>query len=171
MKKDDLKEHILIGPGPNGYLHEPTYISAEDWDISEAKLYEIRSWGTYTVLDSGDRYKVKKITINVGEAISLQYHLHRAEHWIFTQGAAEVDIEGSKRTMYPNESIYIKAGERHKCTNIGAIPLEFIEVQTGEYLEEDDIVRIEKDKKVDGTDGWKTFDHKLTRNLSSTSTK
>ena len=142
MKIEDVTHCIPIGPGTNGYLNEDIYVSREPWDISEKKLYEIRQWGNYTILDSGAGYKVKRIVMNTNKSISLQYHLHRAEHWIFIRGVAKVEIEGVETILYPSESVYISTGEKHQCTNIGTIPLEFIEVQTGEYLEEDDIVRL-----------------------------
>jgi len=102
-----------------------------------------RNWGTYEVLDEGEGYKVKRLVLDEGKSISLQRHKHRAEHWIVVSGVAGV-IEGDhKYNMVANESIYVEAGFMHKLTNVSNIPLVVIEVQTGDYLEEDDIERFE----------------------------
>lgn len=103
----------------------------------------IRDWGSYTITEVGKDYKVKRIEVIPEKAISLQRHTHRAEHWIVVSGVAKV-IKGDKEYfLKPNESIYIDILEIHKIYNIGKIPLIFIEVQTGEYLEEDDIERFD----------------------------
>lgn len=100
-----------------------------------------RPWGTYTVLEQGDRYKIKCIVVNPGATLSLQMHHHRSEHWIVVNGMAKV-VNGEKEFFVgTNESTYIPAGYRHRLENPGIIALVMIEVQSGEYLEEDDIIR------------------------------
>jgi mannose-1-phosphate guanylyltransferase/mannose-6-phosphate isomerase len=104
-----------------------------------------RPWGNYQSLDSGDRYQVKRIVVKKGGRLSLQYHNHRAEHWIVVRGTARVTIGDQVTTLHENQSIYIPLGSPHRLENPGKIDLELIEVQTGSYLGEDDIVRIEDD--------------------------
>ncbi len=102
-----------------------------------------RPWGYYQSVDRGDRYQVKRIVVQPGGRLSLQKHYHRAEHWIVVNGAAEVTLNGAVRLVHENESIYLPIGSDHRLANPGKIDLELIEVQTGSYLGEDDIVRIE----------------------------
>jgi mannose-1-phosphate guanylyltransferase/mannose-6-phosphate isomerase len=104
-----------------------------------------RPWGYYESLDTGPRFQVKRIVVYRGGALSLQKHCHRAEHWVVVSGTAEVTIGDQVRTIYENQSVYIPLGTLHRLVNRGRIPLELIEVQTGSYLGEDDIVRIEDD--------------------------
>ena len=104
-----------------------------------------RPWGNYQSLDNGDRYQVKRIVVKKGGRLSLQYHNHRAEHWIVVRGTARVTIGDQVSTLHENQSIYIPMGHPHRLENPGKIDLELIEVQTGSYLGEDDIVRIEDD--------------------------
>ena len=106
-----------------------------------------RPWGNYQSLDNGDRYQVKRIVVKKGGRLSLQYHNHRAEHWIVVRGTARVTIGETVTTLHENQSIYIPLGSPHRLENPGKIDLELIEVQTGSYLGEDDIVRIEDDYK------------------------
>jgi mannose-1-phosphate guanylyltransferase/mannose-6-phosphate isomerase len=102
-----------------------------------------RPWGWYDSVDEGERFKVKRIQVKPGASLSLQQHQHRAEHWIVVKGTAEI-INGDKQLMLKeNQSTYIALGEVHRLTNPGTVPLEIIEVQSGEYLDEDDIVRFE----------------------------
>jgi len=107
-----------------------------------------RPWGSYTELEKGDRYRIKKITVKPGEALSLQLHYHRSEHWIVVKGTAKVVLEDENGKLreyfvHENESIYVPKTTKHRLINPGKIPLEIIEVQVGEYVEEDDIVRFE----------------------------
>ena len=102
-----------------------------------------RPWGYYQSIDQGSRYQVKRIVVKPSGRLSLQKHYHRAEHWIVVRGAAEVTLNGSVKLVHENESIYLPIGSDHRLTNPGKIDLELIEVQTGSYLGEDDIVRIE----------------------------
>ncbi|VAW95402.1 Mannose-1-phosphate guanylyltransferase / Mannose-6-phosphate isomerase [hydrothermal vent metagenome] len=102
-----------------------------------------RPWGSYECIDKGERYQAKRITVNPGAALSLQLHHHRAEHWIVVKGTAEVTRGDEVFLVTENESTYIPLGTKHRLENKGAIPLEMIEVQSGSYLGEDDIVRFE----------------------------
>ena len=102
-----------------------------------------RPWGWYDSVDSGARFQVKRIMVNPGATLSLQMHHHRAEHWIVVQGTAEVTCGDRKMILTENQSTYIPLGETHRLANPGKLPLEIIEVQSGSYLGEDDIVRFE----------------------------
>ncbi len=104
-----------------------------------------RPWGSYTVLEEGERYKIKRITIKPGKRLSLQRHYHRSEHWVVVKGTARVYYDGKETLLRPGESTFIPAGVLHRLENPGRVDLEVIETQIGEYLEEDDIERIEDD--------------------------
>ena len=106
-----------------------------------------RPWGSYTVLEDEKGYKLKRIEVKPGKKLSLQKHFHRNEHWIVVSGTATVTVGDEKRLLRPNESTYIKMGQIHRLANEGKIPVILIEAQVGEYLEEDDIVRLEDDFK------------------------
>ncbi|AOJ01037.1 MULTISPECIES: mannose-1-phosphate guanylyltransferase/mannose-6-phosphate isomerase [Burkholderia] len=103
----------------------------------------IRPWGSYEGIDEGDRFQVKRIVVNPGAHLSLQMHHHRAEHWIVVKGTALVTNDGKEIILTENQSTYIPLGATHRLKNPGKIPLELIEVQSGSYLGEDDIVRFE----------------------------
>jgi len=105
------------------------------------KIY--RPWGSYDGVTEGDRWQVKRIVVNPGASLSLQMHHHRAEHWIVVQGTAVVEKDGTEELVGENQSTYIPLGCRHRLSNPGRIPVEMIEVQSGPYLGEDDIVRFE----------------------------
>jgi mannose-1-phosphate guanylyltransferase/mannose-6-phosphate isomerase len=100
-----------------------------------------RSWGTYTVLDRGVGFKVKRIVVAPGASLSLQLHHHRSEHWVVVRGIAEVTNGEHVSQLSANQSTYISAGTKHRLSNPGVEPLEIVEVQTGSYVEEDDIIR------------------------------
>jgi mannose-1-phosphate guanylyltransferase/mannose-6-phosphate isomerase len=102
-----------------------------------------RPWGYYQSVDEGARYQVKRIVVKPGGRLSLQKHFHRAEHWIVVRGTAEVARNGEVHLIHENESIYLPIGCEHRLSNPGKINIELIEVQTGSYLGEDDIIRIE----------------------------
>ncbi len=111
----------------------------------EASLHSrvYRPWGSYESLVTADRFQVKRIIVNPGQTLSLQMHHHRAEHWIVVHGTAEVTCEDRVFMLAEDESTYIPLGRKHRLANPGRIPLELIEVQSGTYLGEDDIVRFE----------------------------
>jgi len=102
-----------------------------------------RPWGSYTVLENADGYKMKRISVNVGSSLSLQRHQHRSEHWIVVSGTATVVCGDDIKTVSKNQSTYIPIGEKHRLENKGKMPLQMIEVQVGDYLEEDDIERFD----------------------------
>ena len=102
-----------------------------------------RPWGWYDSIDAGSRFKVKRIQVKPKASLSLQKHHHRAEHWIVVKGTAEITCGDKVILLSENQSTYIPLGETHRLANPGTIPLEIIEVQSGSYLGEDDIVRFE----------------------------
>jgi mannose-1-phosphate guanylyltransferase/mannose-6-phosphate isomerase len=101
-----------------------------------------RPWGSYTILEDGERYKIKRIVVNRGEKLSLQMHHHRSEHWVVIKGTAHVTIGEMTKFVHENEGVYIPKSTLHRLENPGRVSLEIIEVQNGEYVEEDDIVRL-----------------------------
>jgi mannose-1-phosphate guanylyltransferase len=110
---------------------------------SQAHRRIYRPWGSYDGVTEGDRWQVKKIVVKPGASLSLQMHHHRAEHWVVVAGTAVVEKNGVEELVGENQSTYIPLGCRHRLTNPGKIPVELIEVQSGPYLGEDDIVRFE----------------------------
>ena len=102
-----------------------------------------RPWGSYEGVDAGQRFQVKRLMVNPGASLSLQMHHHRAEHWVVVKGTARVTKGGEVFMLTENQSTYIPLGTTHRLENPGNIPLEIIEVQSGSYLGEDDIVRFE----------------------------
>jgi mannose-1-phosphate guanylyltransferase/mannose-6-phosphate isomerase len=129
-KAEDVKkivERLKKSNRPEAELHTTVY----------------RPWGYYTLLESGHRYKVKRIAIYPGKSISLQLHHHRAEHWIVVKGTAKITKNGEVVLVHENESIYVPKSTRHRVKNEGKVDLQIIEIQTGEYVEEDDILRFD----------------------------
>jgi mannose-1-phosphate guanylyltransferase/mannose-6-phosphate isomerase len=120
-------------------------VKATSPQLTEDHLKVHRPWGSYQSLDQGDRYQVKRIVVKPAGRLSLQLHHHRAEHWIVVRGTARVVVGQETKIIHENESIYIPIGSQHRLENPGKIDLELIEVQTGSYLGEDDIVRLEDD--------------------------
>jgi mannose-1-phosphate guanylyltransferase/mannose-6-phosphate isomerase len=112
---------------------------------SEGQLHRkvFRPWGSYDGVDAGERFLVKRIVVKPGAILSMQMHHHRAEHWIVVRGTAKVTREDSTYLVSENESTFIPLGTKHRLENPGRLPLEMIEVQSGSYLGEDDIVRFE----------------------------
>jgi mannose-1-phosphate guanylyltransferase/mannose-6-phosphate isomerase len=145
---------LIVVTTPDAVLVVPRGRSQEVRDLvamlKEAKRSEAtvhrrvhRPWGYYESIDTGERFQVKRIVVVPGGVLSLQKHKHRAEHWVIVRGAAEVTLGPETRTVHENESTFIPIGSVHRLANRGRIPLELIEVQTGSYLGEDDIVRLE----------------------------
>jgi mannose-1-phosphate guanylyltransferase / mannose-6-phosphate isomerase len=114
-------------------------------EVTESHIKVHRPWGSYQSVDNGDRHQVKRIIVKPGGRLSLQKHHHRSEHWIVVRGTAQVTVNELVKTVHENESIYIPIGAVHRLENPGKIQLELIEVQTGSYFGEDDIIRIEDD--------------------------
>ena len=122
-----------------------TTLKAQNHPTCSVRRTGVRPWGTYTVLEEENRYKIKRIEVWPGRSLSLQMHHHRSEHWVVVSGMARVINGNNEIFVGPNESTYIPAGCTHRLSNPGLVNLILIEVQSGEYLEEDDIVRIEDD--------------------------
>ena len=116
---------------------------AADTELTELPAIVQRPWGTYTILKQEDGYQVKRITVVPGQKLSLQYHHKRAEHWVVTQGKAIVQVGDEELETGPGQYRYIPLGEKHRLTNNGETELVLIEVQVGDYLGEDDIVRLD----------------------------
>ena len=102
-----------------------------------------RPWGYYESLALGPRYQVKRIVVRPGGQLSLQSHVHRAEHWVVVEGSAMVTVDETRSLLSENQSVYIPLGAVHRLENPGKVPLHLIEVQSGAYLGEDDIIRYE----------------------------
>jgi mannose-1-phosphate guanylyltransferase/mannose-6-phosphate isomerase len=109
--------------------------------VTHCKAY--RPWGHYECVDTGDRFQVKRITVNPGASLSLQLHYHRAEHWVVVKGTARITTGDKVFFLSEDQSTYIPWGTEHRLENPGKIPLELIEIQTGSYLGEDDIKRLD----------------------------
>jgi mannose-1-phosphate guanylyltransferase/mannose-6-phosphate isomerase len=118
-------------------------LKAEGRTLTQSHRKVYRPWGWYDSIDAGERFQVKRIVVNPGAKLSLQMHHHRAEHWIVVKGTAEVTNGERSFLLAENESTYIPLGHTHRLSNPGKVPLEIIEVQSGSYLGEDDIVRFE----------------------------
>jgi mannose-6-phosphate isomerase-like protein (cupin superfamily) len=112
-------------------------------DEADMALQVYRPWGNYEQLDKGEGYQVKRIVIKPGGVLSLQKHKYRAEHWVVVQGRPEITIEDDVKTLEPNQSIYIPLGSVHRLANKTDETVVLIEVQTGDYLGEDDIIRLD----------------------------
>lgn len=118
-------------------------LKASGRPVATEHLRNHRPWGWYQTMDLGERFRVKRIVVKPGAKLSLQRHHHRAEHWVVVRGTAEVTVDGAVKILHENENAYIPIGAVHRLANPGKIQVELIEVQTGTYLEEDDIERIE----------------------------
>jgi mannose-1-phosphate guanylyltransferase / mannose-6-phosphate isomerase len=120
---------------------------------SESSLHRevFRPWGSYDSLDHGERFQVKHLSVKPGGVLSLQLHRHRAEHWVVVSGTARITCDDRIFTLSENESTYIPLGAKHRIENPGDQPLHIIEVQSGSYLGEDDIVRFEDSYGRQGT--------------------
>jgi mannose-1-phosphate guanylyltransferase/mannose-6-phosphate isomerase len=116
-------------------------------EITRLHTTVFRPWGSYTELERGERYRIKRVTVYPGESLSFQMHYHRSEHWVVVRGTAKVILEEDgllkEYFLHENESIFVPKTTKHRLMNPGKIPLEIIEIQVGEYVEEDDIVRFE----------------------------
>ncbi len=127
QKVKDLVSVLKKNDDERAYLHQTVY----------------RPWGSYTILESSERHKIKNIMVMPEKRLSLQLHHHRSEHWVVVKGMAQVEVDGRKFFLSPGESTFIKGGVKHRLSNPGKIPLEIIEVQLGDSVAEDDIVRFD----------------------------
>ncbi|SHO80676.1 Mannose-1-phosphate guanylyltransferase (GDP) [hydrothermal vent metagenome] len=144
----DTGDALLISKkGSSQKVKEAVKIVKQNSQLHNIHLTAHRPWGTYTVLEDRENYKIKRIVVKSGRRLSLQKHYHRNEHWIVVSGTATVTVGDEIKLVRPNESTYIKMGEIHRLENRGKIPVILIEAQVGEYTGEDDIVRVEDDFK------------------------
>ncbi len=127
QKVKDLVSMLKKEDDERAYLHQTVY----------------RPWGSYTILESSQRHKIKNIMVMPENRLSLQLHYHRSEHWVVVKGMAQVQVDGREFFLSPGESTFIKGGVKHRLSNPGKIPLEIIEVQLGDSVAEDDIVRFD----------------------------
>ncbi|MDR3473888.1 MAG: mannose-1-phosphate guanylyltransferase/mannose-6-phosphate isomerase [Devosia sp.] len=133
-----LSEAQKVGPLVKTLKKDPRTAA-----LTETHRTSYRPWGGYSNILVGDRFQVKRLFVNPGKRLSLQRHHHRSEHWVVVRGTAEVTLDGQVTTLTENQSVYLPLGAVHRLANPGKILLELIEVQTGSYLGEDDIIRIE----------------------------
>jgi len=113
--------------------------------VIDSGAVRVRPWGTVTLLEEGEHYRINRIDLEPGHHISTQMHFHRSEHWIVVSGTAKVVCDGKETVLIQKQSTYVPACTPHRVENPGVIPLVMIEVQNGEYLGEDDITRLEAD--------------------------
>ena len=139
------RDTVLVADQANSEQVKELVEALESANRSEATLaLEVfRPWGNYEALDGGEKYQVKRICILPGGELSLQKHQKRSEHWVVVEGVAEVTIGDNVRTLRANEATYIPLGETHRLANRTSDPVTIIEVQTGSYFGEDDIIRLE----------------------------
>jgi mannose-6-phosphate isomerase len=126
-------------------LEIQTETSASTSESNSIAATELRPWGSFTILEEGKGYKIKRIEVKPNHRLSLQLHHHRSEHWIVVSGTAKVTCNDEEKILYSNQSTYVPPCTTHRLENPGVIPLIMIEVQNGEYLGEDDIVRFADD--------------------------
>jgi mannose-1-phosphate guanylyltransferase/mannose-6-phosphate isomerase len=149
----ETKDAILVAPKDRVQDVKELVASIKKLGRSESVLHRevFRPWGSYDSLDNGERFQVKRLTVNPGGVLSLQMHHHRAEHWIVVQGTARITRNDETFLLSENESTFIPIGAKHRIENPGKVPLHIVEVQSGTYLGEDDIVRFEDNYGRKGT--------------------
>ena len=141
----DTKDALLVTTKGQSHNMKKMVNAIKEANRSEHEFHRevYRPWGKYDSMDEGERFQVKRITVKPGAKLSVQKHHHRAEHWVVVTGVAKVRVGDEEKLLTENESVFIPVGEVHSLENPGKIPLELIEVQSGAYLGEDDIVRFE----------------------------
>jgi len=141
----DTKDAVLVTTKENSQNVKSVVDEIKKAGRNEHELHRevYRPWGKYDSMDEGERFQVKRITVKPGAKLSVQKHHHRAEHWVVVSGVAKVRVDEDEKMLSENESVFIPVGAIHSLENPGKIPLELIEVQSGSYLGEDDIVRFE----------------------------
>jgi mannose-1-phosphate guanylyltransferase / mannose-6-phosphate isomerase len=149
----ETKDAILVAPKDRVQDVKELVARIKKSGRSESSLHRevFRPWGSYDSLDNGERFQVKRLSVKAGGVLSLQMHHHRAEHWIVVQGTARITCNDKTFLLSENESTYIPIGATHRIENPGKMPLHIIEVQSGSYLGEDDIVRFEDSYGRQGT--------------------
>jgi mannose-1-phosphate guanylyltransferase/mannose-6-phosphate isomerase len=149
----ETKDAVLVAPKDRVQDVKELVCAIKKAGRSEASLHRevFRPWGSYDSIDNGDRFQVKRLSVKPGGVLSLQMHHHRAEHWIVVQGTARITCNDKTFLLSENESTYIPIGATHRIENPGKVPLHIVEVQSGSYLGEDDIVRFEDSYGRKGT--------------------
>ena len=149
----ETKDAILVAPKGRVQDVKELVTMLKKLDRSESSLHRevFRPWGSYDSIDHGERFQVKRLSVKPGGVLSLQMHHHRAEHWIVVEGTARITRNDEIFLLSENESTYIPVGAKHRIENPGKVPLHIIEVQSGSYLGEDDIVRFEDNYGRKGT--------------------
>ena len=140
-----IKSNLEAGLETKSLSTIQTKIDAIDATSGVAAATEIRPWGSFTTLEEGNGYKIKRIEVNPGHRLSLQMHHHRSEHWIVVSGTAKVNCGDREMILSSNQSTYVPQCTTHRLENPGVIKLVLIEVQNGQYLGEDDIIRFSDD--------------------------
>jgi len=143
----DTPDALLVAPLSSSQKVKKVVeqLNKQGSDLTTVPQTVNRPWGTYSVLESTERYKMKRIVVKPGKRLSLQKHLHRSEHWVVVSGTATVTVGDKVFYVRSNESTYIPVGKEHRLQNEGKLPLVIVEVQVGEYTGEDDIIRMEDD--------------------------
>jgi mannose-1-phosphate guanylyltransferase/mannose-6-phosphate isomerase len=141
----ETKDAVLVAPKDRVQDVKKLVEQLKAADRTEHSLHRevFRPWGSYDSVENGERYQVKRLTVKPGASMSLQMHHHRAEHWIVVSGTARITRNDEVFLLEENQSTYIPIGAKHRIENPGKITLHIIEVQSGSYLGEDDIVRFE----------------------------
>jgi mannose-1-phosphate guanylyltransferase len=141
----DTADALLVAPKDRAQDVKRVVEALKAKGHESARLHRTvaRPWGTYTVLEEGPRFKIKRIVVKPGASLSLQMHHHRSEHWVVVRGTAKVSNNEREHLIYTDQSTYIPAGNRHRLENPGKVELVLIEVQSGDYVGEDDIVRLQ----------------------------
>jgi mannose-6-phosphate isomerase len=138
-----LKEKSVVAQAQE--ISQPTVSALPPAALKGVAATELRPWGSFTVLEEARGYKIKRIEVKPGHRLSLQMHHHRSEHWIVVSGTAKVVCGDREMLLSSNQSTYVPPCTSHRLENPGVIPLILIEVQNGEYLGEDDIIRFQDD--------------------------
>ncbi len=116
-------------------------LNLEHQESIDSEYRRTPPWGTVTLLENGNNYRINRITVKPGHHISAQMHYHRSEHWVVVAGTAKVVFNGEGKLLLPKQSTYVPMNTRHRVENPGVVPLVMIEIQNGEYLGDDDIIR------------------------------
>ncbi|MBF0134987.1 MAG: mannose-1-phosphate guanylyltransferase/mannose-6-phosphate isomerase [Magnetococcus sp. DMHC-1] len=148
----ETSDAVLVAPMDRAQEIKNMVVHLNKTGRAEPRIHRrvFRPWGSYETINAAERFQVKRITVNPGKSLSMQMHHHRAEHWVIVKGTARVFKENEACLLAEDESTYIPVGIKHRLENPGKIPLEVIEVQSGSYLEEDDIVRFDDEYGRDG---------------------
>ena len=143
----DTSDALLVCPRSSSQKVKEIVKSLKDKNDGRAYLHETvyKPWGSYSLLESSETHKIKNITVMPGKKLSFQLHYHRNEHWAVVKGTALVKVDKDEFFLRSGESTFIKEGIKHRLSNPGRIPLEIIEIQLGEVVDEDDIIRFEDD--------------------------